>query len=277
MSSGVAGSQPDRAVAHDVDAQRQVRGLRGDVDRALPALQRIHEIGEALPLPGQASGQHRVGNLLDALHQIHQRAAMMLLHRREADAAIAEHHRGDAMPARRRQQRVPHRLPVIVRVHVDPAGRDQEAVGVDLAPAGTLLAADRRDRSPAIATSPVKAALPVPSMMVPPRMTMSCMEAAPLCCERAMMHPRQERCNAGRRRSVISSPGRKTCLRSPRSCRRTGAAPRSACGADRRLAPQLRLRLVHQRRETVEVADVDREPHAILQAGALRLRRSTAC
>ena len=100
---------------------------------------------EGLPLPGQARGQHRIGNFLDAFHQVHQRAAMMLLHRREADAAIAEHHRGDAMPARRREQRVPHRLAVVVRVHVDPAGRDQQAVGVDLAPGRALLAADRGD------------------------------------------------------------------------------------------------------------------------------------
>ena len=180
MSSGVAGSRPNGAVAHHVDAQRQMRGLRADVDRARTALQRIHEIGEALPLPGQARGQHGVGNLLDALHQIHQRAAMMRLHRREADAAIAEHHGGDAMPARRRQQRIPHRLPVIVRMHVDPSGRDQQARGVDLAPARPLLTATAAMRPSAIATSPVKAAVPVPSMMVPPRITMSYMGAAPV-------------------------------------------------------------------------------------------------
>src|SRR5262249_34305901 len=39
-----------------------------------------------------------------------------------------------------------------------------------------------------------------------------------------------------------------------------------------RLAPQLRLHLVHHGREAVQVADVNGEPHTILQAGALRLR-----
>src|SRR6516165_407931 len=39
-----------------------------------------------------------------------------------------------------------------------------------------------------------------------------------------------------------------------------------------RLAPQLRLRLVHHGREAVQVADVNGEPHTIMQAGALRLR-----
>src|SRR5262249_32981100 len=39
-----------------------------------------------------------------------------------------------------------------------------------------------------------------------------------------------------------------------------------------RLAPQLRLHLVHHGREAVQVADVNSEPHTILQARALRLR-----
>src|SRR5438128_10345586 len=38
-----------------------------------------------------------------------------------------------------------------------------------------------------------------------------------------------------------------------------------------RLAPQLRLHLVHHGRETVQVTDVNGEPHTILKAGALRL------
>jgi len=38
-----------------------------------------------------------------------------------------------------------------------------------------------------------------------------------------------------------------------------------------RLAPELRLHLVHDGRETVQVTDVDSEPHTILKAGALRL------
>jgi hypothetical protein len=44
----------DGAIAHHIDAHRQVRGLRGDVDDALAALQRIHEIRKSLPFPGQS-------------------------------------------------------------------------------------------------------------------------------------------------------------------------------------------------------------------------------
>src|SRR5262249_39937665 len=75
-------------------------------------------------------------------HQLHQRPAMLRANRSEADAAIAEHRGGDAVPARRPEQRVPHRLPVVMRVHVDPAGRHQQPRGVDLAPSRTLLASN---------------------------------------------------------------------------------------------------------------------------------------
>src|SRR5258708_5614722 len=54
--------------------------------------------------------------------------------------------------------------------------------------AGPCLPPTPTMRSPAIATSPEKAAWPVPSMMVPPRITMSCMGAAPACCDQTMMH-----------------------------------------------------------------------------------------
>src|SRR5262249_56019007 len=50
---------------------------------------------------------------------------------READPAVAEDQGGDAVPARRRQVRIPGRLAVVVRVHVDEAGRDDEAPRVE--------------------------------------------------------------------------------------------------------------------------------------------------
>jgi hypothetical protein len=80
-----------------------MRGLRADIDGVRPPLQRVHELRKGLPFPVQPGREHRIGNFFDALHQIHQRAAMVFLHRRETDAAIAEQHRGHAMPARRRQ------------------------------------------------------------------------------------------------------------------------------------------------------------------------------
>jgi hypothetical protein len=122
-----------------------MRGLGCDVDDALAALQRIHEIRKGLPLPGQSCGQHRVRNFLDPIHQVHQGLAMMLLHWRETHTAISEKDGRHTMPARGCQQRVPHRLTVVVRVHVDPSRRNHQAHGIDLAPGRSLLAADGGD------------------------------------------------------------------------------------------------------------------------------------
>ena len=74
-------------------------------------------------------------------------SALLVLaaHRREADAAIAEHDGRGAVPGGRRQHGIPGGLAVIVRVHIDPARRDQPAVGVHLALAGPGLAADLDD------------------------------------------------------------------------------------------------------------------------------------
>src|SRR3974390_1523058 len=63
--------------------------------------------------------------------------------------------------------------------------------------AGPCLPPTPAIRPSAIATSPLNAPLPVPSTMVPPRMTMSCMGAAPDSCDIAMMHPPLRRCNGG--------------------------------------------------------------------------------
>ena len=77
------------------------------------------------------SDERGAGDVLDALHQPDEPLVLVGAHRREADAAVAHHHRGDAVPARRREQRVPGDLAVVVRVDVDEAGRDEHAVGVD--------------------------------------------------------------------------------------------------------------------------------------------------
>ena len=78
-------------------------------------------------------------------------------HRREADAAVAHHERGDAVPGRGREQRIPGDLPVVVGVHVHPAGRDDwpRASSSRRPRSATLPTATMRPAS--IATSPVEA------------------------------------------------------------------------------------------------------------------------
>ena len=177
---------------------------------------------------------------------------MLLPHRREADAAIAEQDRGDAMPARRRQQRVPHRLAVVMRVHVDPAGGDQEAVGVDLALPGPALLPTAVSLPPSIAISPVKASAPVPSRIVPPRMTMSCMVFVPKSafCAADSMRPRPHFGNRGRH----AVHGRRHDPRAGRGTEAVPGKPWRPCylrlPLDQRRAPS-RVRRLERRRNVL--------------------------
>jgi hypothetical protein len=65
-------------------------------------------------------------------------------HRGEADTAVAEDDRGDAVGGRRLETIVPRDLPVVVGVEVEEPGGDDRPVGVDLL-AGSFV--DRADGS----------------------------------------------------------------------------------------------------------------------------------
>ena len=58
------------ALAHHVQPQRAVRHLHRDVDVERPAVERVHELGERLPVPRETFVQHRARDVLDALHQL---------------------------------------------------------------------------------------------------------------------------------------------------------------------------------------------------------------
>ncbi len=135
----------DGALAHDIDPQGMVGDLGRDIDGARQPRERVEVVREAFPVPLQAFGQRDAGDVLDAFHQIDQRLLVLLADGGEAHAAIAEHDGRGAVPGGRREHGIPGRLAVIVRVHVDPARRDDPAVGLDLAPARPCLAADLDD------------------------------------------------------------------------------------------------------------------------------------
>ena len=69
--------------------------------RARRVVERVEVLGEALPVPVDALVQRGAGDVLDALHQLDEEALAAGAHRREADAAVAHHDGGDAVPARR--------------------------------------------------------------------------------------------------------------------------------------------------------------------------------
>src|SRR5581483_5506552 len=84
---------------------------------------------------------------LHTFHQLDQEVVTVGPHRGEAHAAVAHHHGGGAVPRRRRDLGVPRHLAVVVRVHVDPAGRHDRTVGVDLARARAGDVADLGDHA----------------------------------------------------------------------------------------------------------------------------------
>lgn len=137
---------------------------------------------------------------------------MLLADRSEADATITEEDRRYAMPRRRCQYRVPGCLAVIVGVDIDPAGGDEQTVRLDLA-FGCALPPTAVSLPPSIAMSPVKALAPVPSRIVPPRITMSCMVFAPKCpcCAEGSMRPdRASAIGGATRRARVAMPPRKS-------------------------------------------------------------------
>ena len=117
------------AVTHHVNAQGMMRELRADVQRAGHGFQSVKIFGEAFPIPFEPFGQRNAGDVFHAFHQINQRLMVAFLHRREANAAIAKQQSRHAMPGRRCELRVPSGLPIIMRMHLHPARRDQPAFG----------------------------------------------------------------------------------------------------------------------------------------------------
>ncbi len=119
--------------------------LGADVGHPPVLVERVEVLGEGLPVPLDAVGERGAGNVLDAFHHRDQPVSFGRIGRCEPDAAVAHHDRGHAVPARRGELGVPGGLGVEVGVGVDPAGGDDQPVGVDLASTGPDLAAHGSD------------------------------------------------------------------------------------------------------------------------------------
>ena len=120
-------------LAHDVEPQRRVAEQGGDVDRRAALLERVEILREGLERPGvaQAGLERLEAHALDLLERLHDQLAMDRLGRGDAEAAIADHRRGHAMPRRDAEHAIPQDLRVVVRVHIDEARRHDLAGGVD--------------------------------------------------------------------------------------------------------------------------------------------------
>ena len=103
------------------------------VDRLRQPLHGGQVFGEALPSPVDAR-QHCFGrDVLDRGQTAREPLALLGTARRQREAAIAHDHGGDAVPAGAAAEPVPRDLRIHVRVAVDEARRDDQAVGVDRA------------------------------------------------------------------------------------------------------------------------------------------------
>ncbi len=129
----VGGREVVEALPHHVGPDRRVRHLRADVQGAWHPLQRVEVLGERLPLPTDPLGERGARDVLHALHELDEPRLTSRLDRSEAHTAVSEQRGRDAVPARRREVRVPRGLAVEVRVHVDETGRDEQPGGVDRA------------------------------------------------------------------------------------------------------------------------------------------------
>src|SRR2546425_10487982 len=96
-----------RVVAEHPRAQRRVRHQRGGVDAEAAAIETVEIFGEGHPVPAHPGLHARERNRLGTLHTPHRSLTILGLDRREAEAAIANRDRGNAMPSGKRGIRVP--------------------------------------------------------------------------------------------------------------------------------------------------------------------------
>ena len=57
------------SLSHDVGAKGSVGHLDAYIERQRGVFNRIHELGEALPVPANPLGKGRAGNVFDAFHE----------------------------------------------------------------------------------------------------------------------------------------------------------------------------------------------------------------
>jgi hypothetical protein len=110
-------------VGHGIQPQGRVADQAGGVGRRRGRLQRIQIAGHV--------GEAEIGGLAQQVERRRRRPGAQA-ERRQADAAVSNHHRGDALAHLGGHRRVAHERPVVMGVHVDEARRDDTAAGVQL-------------------------------------------------------------------------------------------------------------------------------------------------
>ena len=132
--------------AHDVHAQGVEGHQRAHIDAQRMAVQTVHPLREALPVPAQAQLHGAHGNRLNPGHQAHGRFPVFGFARSKAEAALADGDRGHAVPAGHGGVGFPVELEVVVGVQINGSRGHYAARGVQFLGSGALdVAADHGD------------------------------------------------------------------------------------------------------------------------------------
>ena len=125
------GGATDSFVAHDIDAQRRVADVRGEVQQRAPSTNRVEVLAERFELPRDAGVEGGRIHVLDLFHGARDEVAIGGASGSDREAAVTRDHRGDAVVARWCERRIPEHLSVVVRVNVDETRGHHATGGVD--------------------------------------------------------------------------------------------------------------------------------------------------
>ena len=142
----VGGGAPARLLAQHVGAHRGVAHEGRHVGHEAATLQRGEVLGIRLEVPVDPGPQRLERHALHVGQVAHDQVPVGGMARGDGEAAVADHHRGDAERARRGRVGIPGELGVVVRVEVHDPRREHEALRVDA-----------RGRGPQIGAAPIVA------------------------------------------------------------------------------------------------------------------------
>ena len=120
------------ALAHHVVTQRAVGDLCPNIERVTTTRDVVHVLGERFPTtPLNTFVERGARNIFDTFHQFDQRLLAARSNGRKANTTVTHHDCCRTVTGRRVHDFVPTHLAVVVRVHVNPAGRHDGTIGID--------------------------------------------------------------------------------------------------------------------------------------------------
>ncbi len=135
----------ERALTHDVGAQRGVADVARVVDALGQRVDHVEVLREGLPSPVDTGLHGGTRDVFGALEAADGEVLFGTATRRDREAAVAHDDRAHPVPRRAGAQRVPAHLCVHMGVPVDEARRDDVTLGVDLVSAALTDASDGSD------------------------------------------------------------------------------------------------------------------------------------